>query len=334
MRIKYIFLCFLMIFIFYLSGCERDIHYDASDYILEMDYKEDFKILQMTDIHLANKDDRSRQYKFMRETINQANPDLIVVTGDSFTFADKVVAKELFAFFDEFGCKWTITLGNHDEQCYFSVDWLTDYLNSLSKSNESNCLFIDHQDDDISGNANFAINLMDGSTIKEQIIIMDSNRYNYGEYVGYDYIKENQIEWYESIVNYTKEQNGGSLVKSLLFFHIPLPEWDDAWKAYEEGSSDAILICGEKNEKSCPPDVNSGFFDKILELNSTDGIFVGHDHKNDFILKYKGIYLGYGVDATDRIYFESDMLGGTVITVKNDNSLEFNLILRDVSEYE
>ena len=103
--------------------------YQPQDYILSMNYKDDFRILQLTDIHLSDKDDQQTQFKFMDLLYKDANnPDLVVVTGDLFTFASKGTAKSLLNYLDGKGIPWTVCFGNHDEQCYFSVDWLTETL--------------------------------------------------------------------------------------------------------------------------------------------------------------------------------------------------------------
>ncbi|MBP5314220.1 MAG: metallophosphoesterase [Eggerthellaceae bacterium] len=315
-----------------LAGCDSSDAFGTthkiSDYVLELPYKRDFKILQLTDIHLGNKDNRTLHYNFIDLTIRDANPDLIVITGDLFTFADKYTAKEVFDFFDGHRIPWTIAWGNHDEQCYFPIDWVTDYLNNYG----SYCMFKDLGDDDVFGNSNHVINLMVGNTVKEQIIMMDSNRYNYGEYRGYDYIKQNQIDWYERLVTETTRNNGGSPVDSLCFFHIPFPEYADAWKEAQEGKAYAVLEYGEQNEGVSCPKINSGFFDKVLELGSTKAICVGHDHVNNWRIKYKGVYLCFGVHSTDRIYLKEDMLGGHMITIHEDNSLEFDHFYHDYSE--
>lgn len=320
-----------MLLVFALTSCAQKNDHAISDYIMDLDISDhdDFKILQLTDIHVANKDDRERQYDFLDKTITEANADMIVITGDLFTFGDKKVVRELFDFLDSYNIPWTCTFGNHDEQCYFSIDYLTDYLNHYG----SNCIFRDLQDDDVFGNANFAINLNKDGKLFEQLILMDSNRYNFGEYIGYDYIKPDQIAWYDELVDYTAQQNGG-VADSLLFFHIPLPEWNDAWEAYENGDPDAEYLYGVKNEKTCSPDHNSGFFDKILEKGSTKLIAVGHDHLNNFIIKYKGVYLAYGVNSTDRIYFTEELLGGRLITINADHTLEFADVLIDYNDYE
>ena len=310
-----------------LTSCGR-VRYEPKDYILQMNYKDDFRILQLTDTHIGDKDNTKIHYDFLDLTINEAHPDLIVITGDVFTFASKHTAKEFVKFMDDHNIPWTLTFGNHDEQCFFSIDWLTNLLNNYGH----NCLFKDLQNDDVQGNANFAINLMKDNKAFEQVIMMDSNRYYFGSYFGYDYFKQDQIDWYERLVNYTTEQNGG-VVDSLMFYHIPLPEVRDAWAAAEENP--ALVIKpegtpqgGEQREEPCNPDYNSGFFDKIKALKSTKGMYFGHDHVNDYLVKYEvepgyDIHFGYGIKATDRVYSDEDLLGGRVITIGNDHSLSY-----------
>jgi hypothetical protein len=191
------------------------------------------------------------------------------------------------------------------------VDWLTETLTKFG----SNCMFKDLQDDAVNGNCNFAINLMKDGKVHDQLFVMDSNRYNFNlSQLGYDCFKQDQIDWYESIVKYTKEQNGGETVNSLMFYHIPLPEINNAW---EEGTK----IYGEKREASCPPDHDYGFFNKIKELGSTKAMFFGHDHINNFEADYQGVKFCYGIKSTDRIYHDDDMMGCQTITIHDDHSL-------------
>jgi len=309
------------------AACGETNSPDISEYILETEYKSDYRILQLTDIHLANKDNRQLHFDFLNLTISEANADMIVLDGDNFTFADKAVAKDLFAFIDSYGIPWCITFGNHDEQCYFSVDWLTKYLNNYG----SNCLFKDIHNDDVFGYANYAVNLMEDGKVKEQVILFDSNRYYYGSYQGYDWIRDDQIEWYEKLVKHTTSENGAT-VPSICFFHIPFPEFQTAWDEAEKGSPDAILEYGEMGEPCSCPKYNSGLFDKMLELGSTKAVCCGHDHVNNSRILYKGIYLIYGINSDDRIYYNANMMGGHVITIHDDNSLSFEHIYHSYEE--
>ena len=320
MQKKTLFL-FSSVFAVALTACSG-VKHNISEYVLKLNYKKDFKILQLSDVHLGDKDNLETHYKFMDLTIKDSQPDLIVVTGDLFTFASRGTAKSFFSYLDAKGVPWTVTFGNHDEQCYFSVDWMTGLLNNYG----SNCVFKDIQDDDVQGNANFAINLMQGESIFEQIIVMDSNRYYYGDYFGYDYFKEDQIAWYSDLIDYTTEQNGGVVVPSLMFYHIPLPEIEETWdyktNTFKEGVTVKKANTGE-GEKTCNPQTNTHFFDKILEKKSTTGMYFGHDHLNDFIVNYKGVDFGYGVKATDRIYYGESMLGGRTITLHEDHTVSY-----------
>lgn len=319
------FSLFVICLIFTTSCGNNKKTYNPEDYILNLEYVDNFKILQLTDLHLSDKDDKEYQFKFMDLTINESKPNMIIVTGDLFTFADKTTAKKLFDWLDSHNIPWTVTFGNHDEQCYFSLTWLTSLLNNY----KSNCYFIDLQDDDVYGNSNFVINLNDGNTIKEQLYIIDSNRYYFKEYVGYDFIKEDQVNWYERMVQYTTSKNG-SVVNSLVFFHIPFPEYDEAWNKVEQ--EEATLNYGVKRENVCCPEYNSGLFNKMVELGSAKGVFVGHDHRNTYGVNYKGILLSYGIKSTDRVYFDSDLLGGQTITIHSDNSITIEQIFHSYSE--
>ena len=314
---KYKFTTLAFISLLALSACGTR-EYKPQDYILEMNYKSDFRILQLTDIHLSDKDDRETQFKFLDLLYQDAsNPDLVVVTGDLFTFAGKDTAKSLFDYFNSKKVPWTVCFGNHDEQCYFSVDWLTETLSNLG----SYCMFKDLQDDNVNGNCNFVINLKEGNKVHDQLFVMDSNRYNFdlGQ-LGYDCFKQDQIDWYESVVKYTKEQNGDT-VNSLMFYHIPLPEVNPAW---EEAKNANAVIYGEKREASCPPDHDYGFFSKIKDLGSTKAMFFGHDHINNFEVDYQGVKFCYGIKSTDRIYHDEDMLGCQTITIHDDHSLKID----------
>ena len=323
-------LFFPFVFSLALTSCASNIRHEIGEYFLETtweDGKSEFRILQLTDIHLADKDDIQTHLDFMDLTIKQANPDFIVITGDLFTFASQTTAQKLFKFIDSYGVDWTATIGNHDEQCYFNVDWLTGLLNSYSE----HCKFIDHQDDDVQGNSNFAINVKKAGSVFEELIIMDSNRYYYGSYFGYDFFKENQIEWYKRLIKHSVDEFGCN--DSLLFCHIPLPEIYDAWDEAKTGENGTELLYGERREDPCSPDFNSGFYTEIENLGHTKGMYFGHDHVNNFIINFRNkIHFGYGIKATDRIYYDEDMMGGRVIVLHDDHSLTYENIYHTYAE--
>lgn len=47
-------------------------------------------------------------------------------------------------------------------------------------------------------------------------------------------------------------------------------------------------------EEACAPKLNTGMFAAMKESGDVMGIFVGHDHDNDYAVMWKGILLAYG----------------------------------------
>ena len=50
-------------------------------------------------------------------------------------------------------------------------------------------------------------------------------------------------------------------------------------------------------------------FETVLEKGSTQALFYGHDHLNNFVLEYKGIKLVYGHSIDYSAYAGIDQLG-------------------------
>ena len=376
-----------------LTSCGKQVRYSEDKYIVNynsaanaVEYaskpKAPFNILQLSDIHFTYLADNEYHFKFIEKTIEAANTalqstgglHLIVITGDTFTFATKDTIKSCCNFFEKQKIPWTITFGNHDEQGYFSVDWMTNYLTQLSKKETSNLLFVDYPNDDIFGSANFVIDLHDEGTHKSdnrQIIMMDSNRYNYGEGMGYDYIHTDQIDWYERMFNYIKNDTNrsGSLnPTSLAFFHIPLPEFTDAYEKADKDKSkfqvsdiydrEGQMVQHDfqrtnRGEDESSPKVNSHFLDRMAKCEIDDqieeqpikryytqGIFVGHDHVNNYCVDYdynqdgtRDITFSYGIKATNTVYYDEAYLGGQIIKFY-PQTIQTDLILHKYSQME
>lgn len=316
------------------SSIDNKPSYNIKDYVIDAPYKENFKILQLTDTHWKGQEDWFSQEQVITNVVQNSEasgkPDFIVITGDCVNYGTYDDWKNYCDFIDTFKIPWTLTFGNHDSRSLTSTDGLTSYLNERSASGTSYLKFINNIGDDIYGDANFAINLKDGDKIKEQLIVLDSNRYVYDDsdqnaYVGDDCIHLDQVEWYENLVNWTTEQNNGNVVPSLAFFHIPLQEYLFAYdqvlkgenKFLDEGMADEGICCSKRNE---------GLFEKMKALNSTKGVFCGHDHVNSFNINYQGINLVYGLKSSTDNYHNDGWIGGRQIYLKNDGSFDSSLI--------
>ena len=141
---------------------------------------------------------------------------------------------------------------------------------------------------------------------------MDSNSYStlQPEVDGYGWFDFSQINWYrEKSSKYTLANNGNPL-PALAFFHIPLPEYYNAWK------NKVNRPIGVKFEEECSPDINTGMFSAMLERGDVIGTFVGHDHINDYIGVYYNIALAYGRVTKVMRGRRDPLAGGRVIVLK------------------
>lgn len=318
---------FVLLFLpFLLTGCVKHIDYHGNEdkYFLEVDYHDDFRILQLCDIHMSASDDADLHYAFMNKTITEANADFIVLNGDLFNYADKRTVKSLFKFIDSYHTPWTFTYGNHDDQGYYNDHYLQDVIGKYQYSKFVNI------GDNVSGRSNFIINLVDGShNVKHQIFLLESHSYQFHEYFGYDYIKKDQIDWYEHMVNYSTTNFGGSVIPSTMFFHVPFPEFEEAYELEKAGDPSVTLVMGEHREYTYPQPVNSGMFAKICELGSTKTVGCSHLHVDDCVYLFNGIKLCFGVTSTDRVYADPDMMGGMLYTIQDDGTCETTIITKN-----
>lgn len=263
-----------------------------------------FRILTTTDLHLG--DDpalRRKTIQMLANHIAQAKPDLVILTGDIImTRFQQIDAVQFARFMEKTGVYWAFVFGNHEvreEKGFYK--WLM--LDSMSRY--PHCLAL-HGDDSLYGYGNYRIDIQNSeNSLLQSLYLLDSGRgireRYYKDYgvpegmEGYDFLKPEQIEWYKRNVTATNEKYGDT--KSMMFFHIPLPEFEHVIKLDENGNyvptGEAKIFYGGAYESiGCSP-FNSGMFDAICELGSTQAVYCGHDHINDFCANYKGITFIY-----------------------------------------
>jgi len=301
----------------------------------------DFKILHLTDIHLGNslysywKDVKALEACYAE--ISHTRPDLVIVTGDlcfplgimSMSLNNSAPVYQFAAFMRNTGVPWAFTYGNHDTESIASMDRveLNEVYKSLSFKTSGNLLY-PYVQPEITGRNNQLIELRnaDGS-LNTALFLLDSNAYT-GEGINvYDYIHDDQVDWYASQVERLNKE-AGRVVPSMIFFHIPLQQYRTAYELYEAGSDEVKYFFGENGEsmidKVCCSDYPSSLFDRILALGSTTGTFCGHDHYNNMSLEYKGVRLTYGMSidylAMPGIENDTAQRGGELITIHPDAS--------------
>ena len=253
------------------------------------------KVMTFTDTHIDNWDDRSAvAYQMMKAAVDAEKPDVIVFVGDNVVGPDNRDRAIAFAdFMTDLKIPWAPVLGNHegDNPETVSRSEMTEILKQSPY-----CLIPQEKatladGTEIFGDTNYTVPLMneDGKVCFRLILIDGGSEVEDDKLkeVGlerkltheYDWIKDNQIAWY-------KEQIKEDECPSMIFCHIPLPEYNEA---LEKGE----ILSGAKRERVCCSSYNSGMFDAMVESGKTIAYVTGHDHVNDFRVLYKGVQLIY-----------------------------------------
>lgn len=247
-------------------------------------FREDgtFKIAQFTDLHIDAKSDRTREtHRVLREVIRAERPDLVLLTGDVVTERPAVESwRALTQLLAEERQPYGVLLGNHDAEV-LSKDSIFDLL-----VGQPYCISV-RGPREIHGVGNQEVRIQSSTAERPAALLylLDSNQYYRDQFIShYDIIHFDQIAWLRETHRETLSALGGDTIPSMLFFHIPIPEYD---MLSQRGK-------GHLTEGVASSRLNSGLFSTLLDMGGVMGAFVGHDHDNDALGIHHGIALGYG----------------------------------------
>ena len=259
----------------------------AQSPVLRFKADKKFKIVQFTDTHIKAEDPKSEaSFKTIIEVLDKENPDLVVFTGDVVTgkpvekgwqmVTQPVIDRKI---------PFAVVFGNHDDENGLSRAAISDILVKMP-----GCLFVPKVEN-VFGYGNYVLEVKSSAGEEDSALLycMDSNAYSTMKDVvdGYGWFHEDQIDWYREQSQKRTAANGKAL-PALAFFHIPLPEYTEAYK------NEKNPPIGIRLEDECSPKINSGMYLAMLECGDVMGTFVGHDHVNDYIAYLRGIALAYG----------------------------------------
>lgn len=273
-----------------------------------------FRVLQINDFQdrdTTNADSLA----FLNKVLDKYEPDLVVLVGDQLSDYFPGVTEEKIRTalknqlmpIEERGIPFIFTFGNHDR----------DYEGIVSMEDQA-AIYREYSycyantDGADGGTYNTVIYSSDGSVPKLNIYMMDTQYWNgKGTTSG---VTSEQVEWYKERSNQLKEMNGGKIVPSLVFQHIPVKEIISFLKEVPEGTegalksrySDVYYVLDENADwtgdrnimREIPgcehPEKITGQYEAWLEQGDVLGAYFGHDHINTFVGKTTdGIELGY-----------------------------------------
>ena len=276
-----------------------------------------FKIVQFTDMHYQHGNLKSDTTLLsIGRILDAENPDLIVFTGDIIT--SHLVEEswnDITKFAIDRQIPFAVTFGNHDDEQGVTrselAELITRYpynVNSLREDGKQYHL----------NNVLPIYGSKQGMKTKSNVYLIDSKTYSTINGVGgYGWITTETIDWYKKQSLSFTINNDYQPIPAVAFFHIPLPEYKTAF------DDEKNVRFGERLEKECAPELNSGMFLAMKEMRDVIGVFTGHDHVNNYIVDYHDIALAYGCFSGWRTTYVPEINGARVIVLK-EGEREFN----------
>ena len=301
----------------------------------------DFVILNLSDPQLDKIDwyEDAVGHKILRYTVDElikrVHPDLITVTGD-ISYGNQYESYHAFGdMLDAYGIPWAPVWGNHDNQEG------PEPVQKVVEEYLQRPLCVYENGDPALGNGNYVIVIEDeasGKTV-EGLIMMDSN---------WSGLFPKQFGWYEEQI---AALNALGCYDATLMMHVPHYGYKQAWEAAHGGGNDPASLkfadsfdparwkegyrdsFGVKRENICSYEEDEGALDLFERLGTTKHILVGHDHIDNFAVRYRGIWHIYALKTGIGCYYNADLNGGTVLKVGDGGIREFYHEFVDIGSF-
>lgn len=313
-----------------------------------------FKILQVADLQ-DNMQLNGAVKAFLEEAIIREQPDLVVLTGDNISGGScrtdiskaldtrrcEKAIDQFMSIFEEYGVPVAAVFGNHDNENALSKEDLFDIYESYD------CFIGTDEGDALYGCGTYNLPIYsskDADKMMYNLWMFDSNTYD-EELGGYDYVHDDQVEWYVNKSNELKAANGGVAVPSMAFQHIVVKEIFDLIESGEniEGAllhqdgkdyvfKDGVLKAGYLKEYPCPGTRPSKQFPAMVNQGDVVAMFFGHDHNNTFEVVHSSIDLVATPGFTFNSYGNEDR-GVRVININEDDTSTYETHLVQFDDY-
>ncbi len=321
---------------------------------LKFDKNGEFKIMHLCDCQDGHPADQ-KMLKFIDAALKEYQPDIVVLGGDNTVGPEdskKLAIEELCNVFVKNETYFTLVFGNHDREQGVENDELLPMYQFYGKGY---CLAYDEVPSlHGTGTHNLPVMSSDGTKVKFNLWMFDSGSHyidDEGNDLGfYDCVRKDQIEWYQKESNELATLAGGK-VPSLAFQHIVVGEVFDA--LFHESLVDLGVLTPKTNngkiysffpkteniqdgflfEFPCPSEKNEGQFEAMVAQKDVLAIFSGHDHINSYTTELDGIKIINTPGATYNSYGNEITRGMRMITVKENDTWNFETEVVTISQF-
>lgn len=247
---------------------------------LELGGRRELRLLQFTDIHLyggvkeglPRTEADAATERDCRDFVRHFRPDAVLVTGDFWHDnpggRGEASLRRGVALLEALEVPWAFCWGNHD--------LLNDYgagHETLEKASRSlyrgGATHGDYQIE-VRGGAT------DGGVVVARLWLMNSNRYGLTPW---------QLAWLRQ-ARAARRDDGERGVPALAFFHIPLLQQKELYRAGETPGLFLEEVCHEQEAGGAAP--------MLAEDARLLACFCGHDHVNDYMVRSGQLELVYG----------------------------------------
>jgi predicted phosphodiesterase len=321
--------------------------------VLKFDENGEFKIFNLCDIqdHFPM---NKTTVAFIKDMIKIHEPDIVVLGGDNTTAPKETkvdAVKELCEIFVDSETYFTFVFGNHDDEQGYSREELFEMYKLYGGKY---CLAYDAVPE-LSGvgTHNLTVKSSDGKKIAYSLYMFDSNSYvrdDEGNWLGYDCVHKDQIEWYKNTAATLKAANGGETVKAMAFQHIIVQEINElmfyefpfaigeatrnyngktyTYLPYVFNIKDGFLL-----EVPCPGYNNEGQFDAFVETGDVVAVFSGHDHSNSFTVEKDGVDIVNTPTCSLGTYGDPATRGIRMLTINEADTSVYESEMLTVTDY-
>ena len=330
--------------------------YNIPDFVVDVESGKDPVVLQLSDPQLCNWGNvETYCYQYVRETVAETNPDLIIITGDLVYGRfdpNGSLLQSLITFMDSLKTPWAPVFGNHDNESLMGVDWQCQQLEASEY-----CLF---KQGDLTGNGNYSVGIAQNDELLRVFYMMDSNGCSRpmcdsngnqtAPAPGTNVVKtsagfgQDQINWYTDEITAIHAVDAD--VKISFAYHIQQQIFQKSFEKYSEydstANSSTLVNPLNLDTLATAADTDFGFVGRVMKgawdtnysvfngmkALGVDSIFVGHEHCNSSSIVYEGVRFQYSQKSSKYDRYNTVSEDGTITGgYDNDHPVGSHLLM-------